>query len=67
MRVQGTVNMKVTIGPDGHVESMAPIDGSMMLRKAAMDAVRQWVYRPFELMGQPRRVEVEVHVIFSLG
>ena len=67
MRIQGTVNIKATIGPDGHIESMNPIDGPPVLRKAALDAVQQWLYRPFDLMGQPRRVELEVQVIFSLG
>jgi TonB family protein len=67
MRVQGTVNIKATIGVDGHVESMQPIDGPSMLRQAAFDAVRQWLYRPFDLMGQPRPVEIEIHVVFTLG
>jgi TonB family protein len=67
MRIQGTVNIKATIGPDGHVDSMQPIDGSVMLRQAALDAVRQWTYRPFYVMGQPRSVEIEIHVIFTLG
>jgi TonB family protein len=67
MRIQGTVNIKVTIGPDGHVESLNLIDGPQVLRKAAMDSVQQWLFRPFDLMGQPRRVELELHVIFRLG
>jgi len=67
MRIQGTVNIKATIGPDGHVESMQPIDGPSMLRQAALDAVHQWIYRPFDMMGEPRPVEIEIHVIFTLG
>lgn len=67
MRIQGTVNIKAAIGPDGRVESMQPIDGPSVLRGAALDAVRQWIYRPFYVMGQPRSVEVEIHVIFTLG
>jgi TonB family protein len=65
--IQGEVNINATIGPDGHVKSMKPIDGPSMLRQSALDAVHQWLYRPFDLMGQPRIVEVEVHVIFTLG
>jgi hypothetical protein len=67
MHVQGTVNIKATIGPDGHVVNMQPIDGPSMLRQAAIDAVGPWVYRPFDVMGQPRHVQVELHVIFTLG
>jgi TonB family protein len=66
MGVQGTVNIKAMIGVDGHVESAQLIDGPMMLRQAALDAVNQWVYRPFDIMGQPRRVEVGIHVVFTL-
>ena len=67
MHVQGTVNIKATIGPDGQVDDSQPIDGPPMLRQAALDAVRQWLYRPFDVMGQARPVEVTIHVIFTLG
>jgi TonB family protein len=67
MRVEGTVNIKATVGVDGNVDSVQIIDGHAMLRQAALDAVRQWLYRPFDVMGQPRPVEIEVRVIFTLG
>jgi TonB family protein len=66
-RIQGTVNIKAMIGVDGHVESTQLIDGPIMLRQVAFDAVRQWFYRPFDVMGQPRPVEIEIHVVFTLG
>ena len=59
--------MKATIGSDGHVEDLHPIEGPFALRQASFDAVHQWLYRPFDLMGQPRPVEIEVHVIFRLS
>jgi len=65
-RVQGTVNVKATVGVEGHVESMQLIDGPILLRQAAFDAINQWIYRPFDVMGQPRRVEVETRVVFTL-
>jgi TonB family protein len=67
LRIQGTVNIKATIGLDGHVESMQVIDGPILLRQAALDAVNQWLYRPFDLMGQPRPVELVIHIVFNLG
>jgi TonB family protein len=67
MHIQGTVNVKATIGPDGQADDVQLIDGPPMLRQAALDAVRQWLYRPFNVMGQARPVEVEIHVIFTLG
>jgi TonB family protein len=66
-RVQGTVNLKAIIGPDGHIESLEVVDGPFALRQAAVGAVRQWVYRPCVVMGAARRVQVELHVIFSMG
>jgi hypothetical protein len=66
-RIDGTVNIRATIGVDGHIDSMQPVDGPMLLRQAAFDAVHQWIYRPFDLMGQPRPVEIEIHVVFTLG
>jgi protein TonB len=38
-----------------------------MLQSAAMDAVRQWRYRPYLLNNEPVEVETTVNVIFSLG
>jgi protein TonB len=66
-RIQGEVPLKVTIGKDGHVENLKATGGPIELQESAVDAVRQWVYRPFLVMGEPREVEVEVNVIFQLG
>jgi periplasmic protein TonB len=38
-----------------------------MLQASAMDAVRQWRYKPYLLNGEPVEVETTVNVIFSLG
>jgi TonB family protein len=66
MGAQGTINIRATIGVDGHVENTQVIDGPGILRRAALDAVNQWIYRPFDVMGQPRRVEVDIRVVFTL-
>jgi len=66
-RIQGEVTLKVTIGKDGHVENLKATGGPLALQESAIDAVRQWVYRPFLVMGEPREVEAEVNVIFQLG
>jgi TonB family protein len=67
MRIQGTVNIKVTISPSGHPMRLVIVSGPPMLQEAALEAVRQWVYKPFYVMGQPRGVEMVIHVVFSLG
>jgi TonB family protein len=67
LRIQGKVDTKAIIGVDGHVEKAQVIDGPAALQQAGLDAVRQWVYRPFVVMGQPRQIEIEIHTIFSMG
>ncbi len=65
-RVQGTVEFSVTIGPDGHVESMQLIRGHPLLVNAAKEAVQQWTYRPTLLNGNPVSVTTDVLVPFVL-
>jgi TonB family protein len=67
MRIQGTVTIHGIVGADGHLEDLQLISGPDELRSAALDAVRQWVYLPMEVMGKPRQVAIEIRVIFSLG
>jgi TonB family protein len=64
--VEGTVTLHAIISSDGTVESLEAIDGPMMLRGAAVDAVKQWVYAPYTLNGLPRRVDTTVTVNFRL-
>ena len=66
-RIQGTVVIQVSIGKDGHPATLDAISGPTELREPALDAVRQWVYRPFEVMGEPTVVNTVVNVIFTLG
>jgi periplasmic protein TonB len=66
-RVQGTVVLEATITKTGSIEGLKVISGPAMLQQAALDAVRQWRYRPYLLSGEPVEVETTVNVIFSLG
>ena len=66
-RIQGTVVIQVSIGKDGHPATLDVISGPTELRQAALDAVHQWVYRPFQVMGEPTVVNTIVNVIFTLG
>jgi protein TonB len=66
-RIQGQVRFNVIIGADGHVENIEVVSGHPLLVAAAMDAVRQWVYRPTLLNGQPVEVETVVDVNFTLA
>jgi peptidyl-prolyl cis-trans isomerase A (cyclophilin A) len=65
--VSGTVVMSATIGTDGIVKGLQVVSGPQMLQQAALDAVKQWHYRPYLLNGQPVEVRTTVNVIFILG
>lgn len=65
--VQGQVLLQATIGREGNIENLQVISGHPLLVKAAMDAVRQWRYRPYLLNNQPVDVETQITVNFTLG
>jgi protein TonB len=65
-RIAGTVRLKAVIGRDGTIEDLQVIDGHPFLVQAAMDAVKQWAYKPTLLNGKPVEVATEIVVHFSL-
>ena len=67
-RVQGTVTLQATIGTDGTVQNLQLVSAdSPLLVEAAMDAVKQWVYQPTLLNGNPVAVVTTITVNFSLA
>jgi TonB family protein len=66
--IQGTVALRATIGQDGSVQNLERINELVDARlvQAAMDAVRQWVYQPTLLNGQPVEIITEIEVNFTL-
>jgi len=65
--VSGTVELRAIIARDGTVQELEYVSGPALLIKPAMDAVRQWRYRPTLLNGKPVEVETTIDVVFSLG
>jgi len=65
-RVQGAVRFAAVIGKDGTVQNVRVLSGSQMLVPAATDAVKQWVYQPTLLNGQPVEVQTQIEVFFNL-
>jgi protein TonB len=65
-RTEGTVRLHAIISRDGRITSLEVISGHPFLVKAALDAVRQWRYRPTLLNGEPVEVETSITVIFRL-
>ena len=61
---KGTVTLNATIGADGLVKKVKVISGHPMLTNAAVDAVKQWRYRPTLLNGQPVETETQVLINF---
>jgi periplasmic protein TonB len=68
--IQGKVTLHVIIGKDGsvrQVEAISSHPGHPLLVKAAIDAVRQWKYRPTLLNGEPVEVDTTIDVTFTLN
>ncbi|HYL96760.1 MAG TPA: TonB family protein [Terriglobales bacterium] len=66
-RIQGTVLLQAIIGKDGSIENLRLVSGHPMLAPAAIEAVRQWRYRPYTLNHAPVDVQTEITVNFVLG
>jgi TonB family protein len=66
-RQQGSVKFQATIGKDGATEDLLLISGPPLLVRAAMDAVKQWTYKPMVLNGAPVEVVTTIDVNFSLA
>ena len=65
-RVSGVVNLEGVIGTDGRIRELRTIGGNPLLVPAAVDAVRQWIYKPTTLDGAPVEVELAIAVTFRL-
>jgi len=66
-RVEGTVLIQATVGKDGHVINAQATSGPPGLQQAALDAVRQWVYRPYRVMGEPVTFNIQVRINFNIS
>jgi protein TonB len=66
MRVQGAVQLAATIDKEGHVTNVKVLKGDAGLAHAALDAVRQWRYKPYYLDGVPVDIETQITVNFKL-
>ena len=65
-RIQGKVVLNAVIGKAGHVENLKVVSGPNELQQSALDAVRQWTYKPFLLNGEPIEVKTTISVIYTL-
>ena len=65
--VSGTVVLRAVIGTAGIVKDLQVVSGPDLLQQAAVDAVKQWRYRPYLLNGDPVEVRTTINIIFSLA
>jgi protein TonB len=65
-RLQGIVILEAFVGVDGKVKEVKPLRGPVILVDAALEAVKQWRYRPLLLNGAPTQFILTVTVAFDL-
>jgi TonB family protein len=66
LKLEGAVRLDCVIGPDGRIRDARVLEGPFLLRDAALTAVKQWIYNPPRLSGQPVSVILSVTVRFHL-
>ena len=66
-QVQGIVKLRAVISKTGDVESITYLSEPAMLVQSAIDAVKQWNYRPFLVEDQPAEVITVIEIPFFLG
>jgi len=66
LHIQGVVILKAVISREGRIEQAETVQGQDLLSRAALEAVRQWKYRPYYLNGEPVEVETQITVNFIL-
>jgi periplasmic protein TonB len=66
-RIQGSVLLQAEISKDGSIQNLRLISGHPMLAPAAIEAVKQWKYKPYILNGEPVEVETQITVNFTLA
>ncbi len=64
--IEGTVVLEAIVGKDGTVQDVKAVSGPPVLAQAALDAVKNWVYQPTLLNGEPVEVKTTIQVNFKL-
>jgi protein TonB len=66
-RISGTVQLSAVIAKNGTIQELKAVSGHPLLIPAALEAVRQWVYQPTLLNGEPVEVQTTIDVNFTLS
>jgi protein TonB len=65
VRAQGAVQIEATINKEGNVTNLKVLSGDPVLARAALEAVRQWRYKPYYLDGDPVEIQTQITVNFK--
>jgi protein TonB len=66
-RIQGVVRLNAIIGKDGSIQDLKAASGHPLLVPSALEAVKQWLYKPTLLNGEPVEVVTVIDVNFTLS
>jgi protein TonB len=66
-RIQGQVLLSAIINKEGKIDRVQVLAGHPMLVQAAVEAVKQWRYKPYVLNDEPVEVETQITVNFFLS
>lgn len=66
LRVEGGVQLLATISKTGDISAVTILTGDTQLSHAAVDAVKQWKYKPYLLNGEPVEIQTQITVNFKL-
>ena len=66
MHLEGSVQLLATIGKTGNITGVKVQGGEPLLAQAALDAVKQWKYKPYYLNGDPVEIQTQVTINFKL-
>jgi protein TonB len=66
MRVQGAVQLQAQISKEGNITEVRVLSGDGILARAAVDAVKQWKYKPYLLNDEPVEIQTQITVNFKL-
>ena len=64
--IQGSVQLLATISKDGNITNVKTLSGESVLARAAIEAVKQWKYKPYYLDSQPVEIQTQITVNFKL-
>jgi protein TonB len=67
MRVSGVAELRGIIATDGRIRELKLLSGNPLLAPSVLEAVRQWIYEPTLLNGEPVELIATISVIFRLN